>query len=76
MNGSAAAVKTTVLAEYMIAGPSKLPHSVQIVRRARHDVAGAMVLEEARLLRFEPLEEIIADVELDLPRGADDESGA
>jgi hypothetical protein len=51
---------------------AQLPHSVQVIRRSRHDVAGATPLEEAGLLCFKPLEEIVADVKLDLPRSADE----
>ena len=39
----------------------------------RHDVAGAVALEELGWLRFEVREEIVAEVELDLAGGADDD---
>ena len=51
----------------------QLAHGVQVVGRPRHDVAGAVLLEEARRLRFEVREEVVAEVELDLARGSDDD---
>jgi hypothetical protein len=46
-------------------------HGVQVVGHAGHDVAGAIALIEARVLLFEVMEEIVAQVELDLARDAD-----
>ena len=39
----------------------------------RHDVAGAVALEELGWLGFEVGEEVVAEVELDLAGGADDD---
>ena len=50
-----------------------MPDRVQIVGRPRHDVARAVLLEEAGRLGFEVREEVVAEVELDLARGSDDD---
>jgi hypothetical protein len=48
-------------------------HGIQVVGHAGHDVAGAIALIEARvLLLFEVTEEVVAHVELDLARDADE----
>ena len=46
-------------------------HRVQVVGHARHDVAGAIALVEARVLRFQLAEQVVAQVELDLARDPD-----
>ena len=73
MKGSATAVKTMVLAEYMMAGPRSWRTALRSLVRVRHDVAGAMALEELGWLGFEVGEEVVAEVELDLAGGADDD---
>ena len=51
----------------------QLADRVQVIGAARHDVAGAVALEELGRLGFEVSEEIVAEVELDLARGADED---
>jgi hypothetical protein len=51
--------------------PQQHAHRVQVVGHARHDVAGAVALVEARVLRFQLLEQVVAQVELDLARDPD-----
>ena len=46
-------------------------HRVQVVGGSRHDVAGARALVEAGVERFQMAEQMIAQVELDLARDAD-----
>ena len=46
-------------------------HGIQIVRQPGHDVARAIALIEARILPLQLPEEVVAQVELDLPRYAD-----
>ena len=48
-------------------------HGVQVVGHAGHDVAGAMLLVEARVLPLQVVEEVVAQVELDLAGDADDD---
>jgi hypothetical protein len=50
-----------------------LADRVEIVGRVRHNVAGAMALEEFGRLGFQVFEEVVADVEFDLAGGADDD---
>ncbi len=45
----------------------QLAHGVQIIGGAGHDVAGAVRVIEAERLPFQVAEEIVAQVELDLP---------
>ncbi len=66
-------VKTRVLAEYMMAGAEQHADGVEVVGGAGHDVAGAGALVEAEVEGFEMAEEIVAQVELDLARDADDD---
>ena len=47
-------------------------HGVQVVGHARHDVAGAIALIEAGVLLLELAEEVVAQVELDVARDADE----
>jgi hypothetical protein len=47
-------------------------HGIQVVGHAGHDVAGAIALIEARVLLFEMAEEVVAQVEFDLARDADE----
>ena len=47
-------------------------HCLQVVGHAGHDVAGAVTLIEARVLLFQVDEEVVAQVELDLARDADE----
>ena len=51
--------------------PEQHAHSVQIVGRARHDVAGPRALIVRIRKRFQMLKEIVAQVEFDLTRNAD-----
>ena len=51
----------------------QLADGVQVVGGARHDVAGAVGVVEAGGLALEVGEEVVAQVELDLARGADDD---
>ena len=46
---------------------------VEVVGGARHDVAGAMGVVVAGRLAFEVGEDVVAEVELDLARGSDDD---
>ena len=46
-------------------------HRIQVVRHARHDVAGAVALIKARVLLLQLAEQVVAQVELDLARDAD-----
>ena len=64
-------MKTTVLAVYMMPGPSEHADGVEVVGGAGHDVAGAGALVEAVGQTFEMGEQIVAEVELDLARDAD-----
>ncbi len=48
-------------------------HGVEVVGGAGHDVAGAGALVEAEIEGFEMAEEIVAQVELNLARDADDD---
>src|SRR5208337_1937067 len=52
-------------------GTEQHAHRVQVVGHARHDVAGAVAFVEARVLRFQLLEQVVAHVELDLTRNPD-----
>src|SRR5665213_1411672 len=73
MYGSAAAVKTMVLALYMIAGPSSWRTALRsLVDRAMMSPVRCC-WEEARRLCLEVGEHVVAEVELDLPRSADDD---
>ena len=47
-------------------------HGIQVVGHAGHDVAGAIALIEARVLLLQFAEEIVAQVELDFARDADE----
>ena len=47
-------------------------HGIQVVGHAGHDVAGAIALIEARVLLLQLAEEVVAQVELDLARDADE----
>ena len=47
-------------------------HGIQIIGQPGHDVAGAIALIEARVLLFQLAKEVVAQVELDLPRDADE----
>ena len=76
MKGSAAAVKTMVLAMYMIAGPRSMADGVEVVGGAGHDVAGAVGVVVAGRLAFEVGEDVVAEVELDFARGSDDDLAA
>ena len=51
----------------------QLANGAEVVGRPRHDVAGAVLLEEAGRLRFEVREEVVAEVELDFARSSDDD---
>src|ERR1700748_641402 len=46
---------------------------VEVVGGARHDVASAVGVIEAGSLAFEVAEEVVAEIELDLARGPDDD---
>ncbi len=46
-------------------------HGVQVVGHARHQVAGAIALIEVCILLFQLSEEIVAQIELDIARDAD-----
>ena len=46
-------------------------HGIQIVCHAGHDVAGAVALVKPRVLKFQLFEEVVAQVEFDLARDAD-----
>jgi hypothetical protein len=46
-------------------------HGIQVVGHPGHDVAGAVALVEARILALQVKEEVVAQIELDLPRYAD-----
>ena len=63
-------VRKMVLALYMRRRAQQVAHRLQVVGHARHDVAGAVVLIEARVLLFQVNEEVVAQVELDLARDA------
>ncbi len=56
----------------MMAGPAHA-HGVQVVGGPGHDVAGTGAPIEAEVERFKMAEEIVAQVELDLARDADDD---
>jgi hypothetical protein len=51
----------------------ELADGVEVVCRSRHDVAGAVALEELGWLFGEVSEEVVTEVELDLAGGADDD---
>src|ERR1019366_5610885 len=70
MKTSAPAVKTMVLAEYMMAGPH--PDGVQIVGGAGHDVAGAVALVVGVGEALQVLEQVVAQIEFDVAGDADD----
>jgi hypothetical protein len=53
-------------------GAEQHAHGAQVVGQPGHDVAGAIALIEARVLHFQLAEEVVAQVELDLPRDADE----
>ena len=61
-----------MLALYMSAGPEQHAHGVQVVGHAGHDVAGAVALIETRVLQLQLAEEIVAQIELDVARDADE----
>jgi hypothetical protein len=69
---SANTVKKTVLALYMRAGPSSMRTAFRSLVMPGHDVAGAIALIEARSPAFPVAEKVVAQVELDLPRDADE----
>ena len=71
MKTSAPAVNTMVFAVYMMPGPDQHAHGVQIVGGARHDVAGARALIEAVGQPLQMREEIVAQIEFDFARDAD-----
>ena len=71
MKTSAPAVKTSVLAEYMIAGAEQHANRVQVIGGARHDVAGAGALVEGVGEALESGEQIVAKVELNVTGNAD-----
>ncbi len=73
MNGSAAAVKTMAVGGVHDGRAEELADGVEVVGGAGHDVAGAVGVVEAGGLAFEVGEEVVAEVELDLARGADDD---
>ena len=73
MNGSAAAVKTMAVGGVHDGRAEELADGVEVIGGARHDVAGAVGVVEAGRLAFEVGEEVVAEVELDLARGADDD---
>ena len=50
----------------------QLAHGIEVVGQPGHDVAGAIALVEAGVLPFEVAEEVVAQVELDLARDADE----
>ena len=56
-----------------MAGPRHHPDRVQVVGGARHEVAGAMVMEIAEREPLELPEEIVPEVVFDATRGADDD---
>ena len=47
-------------------------HGIEVVGHAGHNVAGAVTLIEAGVLLLEMAEEVVADVEFNLPRNADE----
>ena len=51
--------------------PQQHAHRIQVVGHARHDVAGAVALVKARVLDFELAEQVVAQVEFDVARDAD-----
>ncbi len=53
--------------------PEQLADGGKVIGGPRHDVAGAVALEESGGLAFEVGEEVVAEVELDLAGGADDD---
>ncbi len=73
MKGSAAAVKTMVLAEYMMAGPRSWRTALRslVVRAMMSPVRWRW--KNSGGWRFEVGEEVVAEVELDLAGGADDD---
>ena len=73
MNTSAPAVNTTVLAVYMIPGPDQHAHGIQVVGHAGHDVAGAGALVVAVGEPLQMGEQVVAQVEFDLARNADED---
>ncbi len=46
-------------------------HGVQVIGHARHDVAGAIALIETGVLFLQMAEQVVAQVELDFARNAD-----
>ena len=68
---SAPTVKKTVLARVHERRAEQHADGIQIIGEPRHDVAGAIALIEAGVLPFEFFEEIVAQIELDLARDAD-----
>jgi hypothetical protein len=51
----------------------ELPHRIQIVGRPRHDVAGPMGVVIVGRLAFEVGEEVVAEIELNLARGPNED---
>src|ERR1039458_1198072 len=47
-------------------------HGIQVIGHSGHNVAGAVALIEARVLPLQVAEEVVAQVELNLPRDADE----
>ena len=54
-------------------GAKEHAHGVEVVGHARHHIAGAIALIKAGVEFFEMAEEVVADVELDLARDADED---
>ena len=73
MNTIDTAVNTTVFAVYMMPGADQHAHGVQVVGHAGHDVAGAGALVEAVREPLEMREQVVAQVEFDFARDADED---
>ncbi len=72
ISASATTNPSSVFAEYMTAGPTIMPHGVQVVGGPRHQVAGPVRLEIGERQPLEMREEVVAHVVLDVPRRADE----
>ena len=71
ISGSTSTTTNTVCSEYMIIGPGELPDRGQIVRGARHQIAGAMFVKERERLIDEVPVKLLSHVVLDVARHAD-----
>jgi hypothetical protein len=71
MKNSANTVKEDGVGAVHQGGAEQHAHGIQVVGHAGHDVAGTVALIEARVLLLQFAEQVVAQVELDVARDAD-----